>query len=88
MKKLTKTPTLWIKCHHTKCIKEATKLYPQIIVVSVTKIGENTNNILNCYFFHFTLWPSNQLSTYRKTSLLINNIHLVLSFLEIQRRIT
>ena len=31
-------------------IKEATKSYRKIIFVSVTKIGENTTNILTCYF--------------------------------------
>ena len=30
--------------------KGATKSYREIIFVSATKIGENTINILNCYF--------------------------------------
>ena len=30
--------------------KGATKSYWKIIFVSATKIGENTTNILNCYF--------------------------------------
>ena len=33
-----------------KLIKAAPKLQPKIIFVSITKIGENTTNILNCYF--------------------------------------
>ena len=33
-----------------KLIKGATKSYRKIIFVSATKIGENTSNILNCYF--------------------------------------
>ena len=31
-------------------VKGATKSYQKIIFVSATKIGENTTNILNCYF--------------------------------------
>ena len=31
-------------------IEGATKAYQKIIFVSTTKIGENTTNILNCYF--------------------------------------
>ena len=31
-------------------LKAATKSYRKIIFESATKIGENTTNILNCYF--------------------------------------
>ena len=39
-----------INSYITDCIKGATKSYRKIIFVSATKIGENTTNILNCYF--------------------------------------
>ena len=46
MKLLDKTFTIKLFTQ----IEGGTKLYPQIIFVSTTKLGGNTINILNCYF--------------------------------------
>ena len=47
--------------------KGATKLWPKVIFVSATKIGENTSNILN---YCFSQWIYT-LSQHRKTNLLL-----------------
>ena len=54
--------------------------------VSVTKIGENTTNILKLLLFVINL-HSNQISTYRKLNLLLtSSIYFVFWHLEIQKK--
>ena len=58
--------------------------------MSVTKIGENTTNILKLLFFTLNLYflTSNQISTYRKLNLpLTSSIYFVFLPLEIQKRL-
>ena len=70
--------------------KRTTKSCREIIFVSATKVGENTNNILNYYNFnlnsHFGI--SNQISACRKLNVLLtNSLCLVVFSLEMQRRL-
>ena len=62
----------------------------KIIFVSATKKGENAFNILNCYFSKYYIL-SHKLNIYvweTKFLLLIYNISLIFSSIEMQRRLT
>ena len=54
-------------------LKELRNYNHKLLIVSATKIGGNTTNIINCYFFqaYLPFGTPNLLSTWRETSLIL-----------------
>ena len=69
-------------------LKELRNYNHKLLIVSATKIGGNTTNIINCYFFSsiFTLWHTKlTINMQRNKSNSYNQYSLGLSSLEMQR---